>query len=82
MWAAQNAGDMAIDVIAASAAELEALGRQRPVAVMVLANNVADPTPDGSCTIVEEYYHLSGATLAEANLRGADRSGGGAGAEG
>jgi len=37
--------------------ELEALGRHRPAAVMVLANDPSDPTPEGSCNMVEERFH-------------------------
>ena len=37
-------------------AELELLGRQRPAAVMILASDVSNPTPDGSCEMIENYY--------------------------
>jgi tetrahydromethanopterin S-methyltransferase subunit H len=37
--------------------ELEALGRHRPAAVMVLANDPGDPTPEGSCTMLENRFH-------------------------
>jgi tetrahydromethanopterin S-methyltransferase subunit H len=37
--------------------ELEALGRHRPAAVMVLANDPGDPTPEGSCNMVENRFH-------------------------
>ncbi|MDQ7097104.1 tetrahydromethanopterin S-methyltransferase subunit H [Desulfosporosinus sp. PR] len=36
--------------------ELEALGRNRPAGVMILANDVSDPTPEGSCSMIETYY--------------------------
>jgi len=36
--------------------ELEALERHRPAAVMILANDVGDPTPDGSCAMIESYF--------------------------
>ncbi|OLN27390.1 tetrahydromethanopterin S-methyltransferase subunit H family protein [Desulfosporosinus metallidurans] len=36
--------------------ELEALGRHRPAAVMILASDVCDPTPEGSCEMIETYY--------------------------
>jgi len=37
-------------------AELDALRRHRPAAVMVLANDVTDPTPEGSCNMIEQRY--------------------------
>jgi tetrahydromethanopterin S-methyltransferase subunit H len=37
--------------------ELDALGRHRPAAVMVLASDPSDPTPEGSCTMVENFFH-------------------------
>ena len=36
--------------------ELEALGRHRPAAVMILANDISDPTPEGSCAMVVDYF--------------------------
>jgi tetrahydromethanopterin S-methyltransferase subunit H len=36
--------------------ELDALRKHRPGAVMIMANDGADPTPDGCCTFVEEFY--------------------------
>lgn len=36
--------------------ELELLGRQRPAAVMILAADVSNPTPEGSCEMIENYY--------------------------
>jgi len=36
--------------------ELEALRTYRPAAVMIMANNGADPSPDGCCQFIEEYY--------------------------
>jgi len=36
--------------------ELDALRRHRPAAVMILANDVSDPTPEGSCNMIEERY--------------------------
>lgn len=37
--------------------ELEMLGKHRPAAVMILANDIGDPTPEGSCDMVENYFH-------------------------
>lgn len=37
--------------------ELEALGRYRPAAVMILANDIGDPSPEGACAMVEDYFH-------------------------
>ncbi|ADL08280.1 tetrahydromethanopterin S-methyltransferase subunit H family protein [Thermosediminibacter oceani] len=37
--------------------ELEALGRHRPAAVMILASDVSNPTPEGTCEMIENYYH-------------------------
>ena len=37
--------------------ELELLSRQRPAAVMILASDVSNPTPEGSCEMIENYYH-------------------------
>ena len=37
--------------------ELAALKRHRPAAVMVLASDASDPTPAGSCAMVESYFH-------------------------
>ncbi|MBA8907986.1 tetrahydromethanopterin S-methyltransferase subunit H family protein [Aminobacter ciceronei] len=36
--------------------ELEALRRHRPAGVMILANDVGDPTPEGSCNMIEKYF--------------------------
>lgn len=36
--------------------ELELLGRYRPAAVMILASDIGDPTPEGSCAMIENYY--------------------------
>lgn len=36
--------------------ELEVLGRHRPAAVMILASDVSNPTPEGSCEMIENYY--------------------------
>jgi tetrahydromethanopterin S-methyltransferase subunit H len=36
--------------------ELEMLGKHRPAAVLVLANDIGDPTPEGSCKMVENYF--------------------------
>lgn len=36
--------------------ELELLCRQRPAAVMILASDVSNPTPEGSCEMIENYY--------------------------
>ncbi len=37
-------------------AELEALGRQRPATVLVLACDIGDPTPEGSCEMIESVF--------------------------
>lgn len=37
--------------------ELEVLGRHRPAAVMILASDVSNPTPEGTCEMIENYYH-------------------------
>lgn len=37
--------------------ELELLGRYRPAAVMILASDISNPTPEGSCEMIENYYH-------------------------
>lgn len=37
--------------------ELEVLGRHRPAAVMILASDISNPTPEGSCEMIENYYH-------------------------
>lgn len=37
-------------------AELQALERHRPAAVMIMANDGADPTPDGCCQFIEDYF--------------------------
>ena len=36
--------------------ELELLKRQRPAAVMILASDISDPTPEGSCEMIENYF--------------------------
>ncbi|WP_426437172.1 tetrahydromethanopterin S-methyltransferase subunit H family protein [Bradyrhizobium genosp. P] len=36
--------------------ELEALNRHRPAGVMILANDVSDPTPEGSCNMIESHF--------------------------
>lgn len=36
--------------------ELDALRRHRPAGVMILANDVGDPTPEGSCNMIENYF--------------------------
>lgn len=36
--------------------ELEMLKKHRPAAVMILANDIGDPTPEGSCNMVENYF--------------------------
>lgn len=36
--------------------ELELLQRLRPGAVMIMANDGADPTPDGCCRFIEDHY--------------------------
>ncbi len=36
--------------------ELTALKRHRPAAVMVLASDASDPTPEGGCAMVESYF--------------------------
>jgi len=38
------------------ACEIEVLGRHRPAAVMVLAADMADTTPDGTCAMLENFY--------------------------
>lgn len=35
---------------------IEALGRHRPACVMILANDVGDPTPEGSCEMIERVF--------------------------
>jgi tetrahydromethanopterin S-methyltransferase subunit H len=35
---------------------VNALKKHRPAAVMVMANNGADPTPEGVVTVIEEFY--------------------------
>ena len=37
--------------------ELELLGRNGPAAVMILASDISNPTPEGSCEMIENYYH-------------------------
>lgn len=36
--------------------ELAALKKYRPAAVMIMANDGADPTPEGCCTFIEDFY--------------------------
>ncbi|MEW2550085.1 tetrahydromethanopterin S-methyltransferase subunit H [Streptomyces sp. NPDC047002] len=36
--------------------ELDALRKHRPAAVMIMANDGADPTPEGCCQFIEDYY--------------------------
>jgi tetrahydromethanopterin S-methyltransferase subunit H len=36
--------------------EIEALKKYPPAAVMVMANDGADPTPEGCCQFIEDYY--------------------------
>lgn len=36
---------------------VEALGRHKPACVMVLASNVSNPTPEGSCEMIERVFH-------------------------
>lgn len=36
--------------------EIEALGRHKPAGVMILANDISDPTPEGSCAMIESYF--------------------------
>ncbi len=36
--------------------ELDALRKYRPAAVMIMANDGADPTPEGSCQFIEDFY--------------------------
>jgi len=38
------------------AAELEALSRLRPATVMILASDIGNPTPEGSCEMVESLF--------------------------
>jgi tetrahydromethanopterin S-methyltransferase subunit H len=37
-------------------AELDALRRLRPAAVMILASNMDDPTPEGSCEMIASFF--------------------------
>lgn len=37
-------------------AELEQLGRRRPAAVLILASDIANPTPEGSCEMIESFF--------------------------
>jgi tetrahydromethanopterin S-methyltransferase subunit H len=37
--------------------EIEALGRHKPAGVMILANDIGDLTPEGSCAMIENYFH-------------------------
>lgn len=36
--------------------EIEALRKHRPAAVMIMANDGADPTPEGCCRLIEDFY--------------------------
>jgi tetrahydromethanopterin S-methyltransferase subunit H len=36
--------------------ELAALKKYRPAAVMIMANDGADPTPEGCCAFIEDFY--------------------------
>jgi tetrahydromethanopterin S-methyltransferase subunit H len=36
--------------------ELEALGRHRPAAVMILASDICDPSPDGSVAMIRRFF--------------------------
>ena len=36
--------------------ELAALKKYRPAAVMIMANDGADPTPEGCCSFIEDFY--------------------------
>lgn len=36
--------------------ELEAIKKYRPAAVMIMANDGADPTPEGCCQFIEDFY--------------------------
>ncbi len=36
--------------------EIEALGQHRPAAVMVLASDITDPTPEGTCQMLESTF--------------------------
>lgn len=38
------------------ASVIEALGRHKPACVMILANDVGDPTPNGSCEMIETVF--------------------------
>ena len=37
--------------------EIEALGRHKPAAVMILANDVGEPNPEGSIEMIRNYFH-------------------------
>jgi len=37
-------------------AEFEALRKYRPAAVMIMANDGSDPSPDGCCRFIEDFY--------------------------
>jgi tetrahydromethanopterin S-methyltransferase subunit H len=37
-------------------AELDALRKHRPAAVMIMANDGADPTPEGCCQFIEDFF--------------------------
>lgn len=37
-------------------AELDALREHRPAGVMILASNISDPTPDGTCDMISDYF--------------------------
>lgn len=36
---------------------VEALGKHKPACVMILANDVGNPTPEGSCDMIENTFH-------------------------
>jgi tetrahydromethanopterin S-methyltransferase subunit H len=38
-------------------AEVEALGRQCPTTVLILASDIGDLTPEGSCDMIESVFH-------------------------
>lgn len=37
--------------------EIEALAKFRPAGVMILANDIADQTPEGTCAMIESHFH-------------------------
>ena len=37
--------------------ELESLARQPPATVMVLASDIGNPTPEGTCDMLESFFH-------------------------